>query len=181
MIGHEHDKTANPVASWYVLHTRSRFENVVNEGLLKKSTEVFLPKIRVRSKRRDRKKMIQVPMFPGYIFVRTTLDSYSQLDIVKTIGVVRFIGNRQGPVPVPSENIESLKIMVAADLAVSTGTRFRKGNRIMVTAGPFAGITGTFIRYKGMGRVVVYIEVLGQYASVEVDEDDIEILPEIIS
>ncbi|MDH3955651.1 MAG: transcriptional antiterminator, partial [Desulfobacteraceae bacterium] len=47
--------------SWYVLHTKSRFENVVNEGLAKKSIEVFLPKIQVRSRRRDRKVMIRVP------------------------------------------------------------------------------------------------------------------------
>ncbi len=54
---------------WYVLHTKSRFENVVNDGLMNKSVEVFLPKIQVRSKRRDRKAMISVPLFPGYIFV----------------------------------------------------------------------------------------------------------------
>ena len=41
---------------WYVLHTKSRFENVVNEGLIKKSFEVFLPKIKVRSRRRDRRR-----------------------------------------------------------------------------------------------------------------------------
>ncbi len=185
MIGRPHDKAVelrnSLTGSWYVLHTKSRFENVVNEGLLKKSIEVFLPKIKVRSKRRDRKQMIHVPLFPGYIFVRAVLDSYKHLDIVKTTGVVRFIGNKEGPVPVPSDNIESLKIMVAADGAVLTGTRFKRGNRIIVTGGPFTGITGTFIRYKGIGRVVVYIEVLGQYASVEVDKDDIEILPEILS
>jgi hypothetical protein len=53
--------------SWYVLHTRSRFENVVHDGLYKKSMEVFLPKIKVPSRRRDRKLMLKVPLFPGYL------------------------------------------------------------------------------------------------------------------
>ena len=90
--------------AWYVLHTRSRFENKVNEGLERKSKEVFLPKVLVRSRRRDRKVMIRVPLFPGYIFVRTDLDPADQLDIVKTAGIVRFVGNRSGPLPheVPS-------------------------------------------------------------------------------
>ena len=58
---------------WYVLHTRSRFETVVHDGLHKKAHDVFLPKVRVRSKRRDRKVMIDVPLFPGYVFVRSNL------------------------------------------------------------------------------------------------------------
>ncbi len=64
--------------AWYALHTRSRFENVVTEGLDKKKIEVFLPKISVRSKRLDRKKIIQVPLFPGYIFVKSDLSPVSK-------------------------------------------------------------------------------------------------------
>jgi len=166
---------------WYVLHTKSRFENVVNEGLAKKQVEVFLPKITVRSKRRDRKAMIRVPLFPGYVFVKTDLHPHHHLEIVKTAGAVRLIGSKQGPVPVPPETITSLKIMVASDLPVTTGSRLQKGDRVLVVAGPFAGVVGTFIRYRGQGRIIVNIEALGQYAGVEVNEEDIEILPKILS
>jgi transcription elongation factor/antiterminator RfaH len=167
--------------SWYVLHTRSRFENVVNDGLLKKSMEVFLPKIQVRSKRRDRRLLIKVPLFPGYIFVKTDLEASEQLEIVKTVGVVRFIGNSQGPVAVPAETIESLMIMVASENPVTTGYRLKKGDRVIVVDGPFTGVTGYFVRYRGQGRVVVNIDALGQYASVDVGEEDIERLPKISS
>jgi len=169
------------VRSWYVLHTKSRFENVVNDGLIKKTIEVFLPKIKVRSKRRDRKAMIQVPLFPGYVFIKTDLNPYEHIEIVKTAGAVRIIGNKDGPLAVPQESIESLKIMVAGNSSVTTGTRLRKGDIVMVVDGPFAGVTGTFIRYKGKERVVVYIEALGQFASVEVRKDDVEIMPEILA
>jgi transcription elongation factor/antiterminator RfaH len=166
--------------SWYVLHTKSRFENVVNEGLIKKSIEVFLPKVRVRSKRRDRKVMIKVPLFPGYLFVETDLAPYEHIEIVKTVGAVRLIGNKDGPIPVPSETVQSLKIMVKGSDTVSTGTRFRKGDRVMVVHGPFAGVVGTFARYGGKERVIVNIEALGQFAGVDVNEEDIEILPELV-
>jgi transcription termination/antitermination protein NusG len=166
---------------WYVLHTKSRFENVVNEGLGKKSIEVFLPKVTVRSKRRDRKAMIRVPLFPGYLFVKTDLAPQSHLEIVKTAGAVRLIGSNQGPVAVPSETIASLKIMVAADHPVTTGYRLKKGDKVLVISGPFAGVTGTFVRYGGKGRVVVNIEALGQYAGVEVSEEEIEVLPKILT
>ena len=166
---------------WYVLHTKSRFENVVYEGLQKKSLAVFLPKIWVNSKRRDRKLLIQVPLFPGYLFVKTDLHPYEHVEIVKTAGAVRLVGNKSGPVPVPQDAVESLKIMVVSDQPVTTGTRFKKGDRVMVVQGPFVGITGTFVQYRGKDRVIVNIEALGQYAGVEVSEENVEILPEILS
>ena len=165
--------------SWYVLHTKSRFENVVNEGLAKKSLEVFLPKIQVRSKRRDRKVMIRVPLFPGYLFVKTNLEPTEHIGIVKTVGAVRLVGNTDGPIPVASETVDSLKIIVQGNDSVDTGSRFKKGDRVIVVHGPFAGVVGTFLRHRGKGRVIVNIEALGQYAGVNVSEDDIELLPKI--
>jgi len=166
--------------AWYVLHTRSRFEQVVSDGLQGKSLEVFLPKITVMSKRRDRRMKIRVPLFPGYVFIKSDLNVHERLEIVKTVGVVRFVGNKDGPVPVPDEAIDSLRIMVAGGGPVETGTRFKKGDRVMVVEGPFAGVVGTFMRYRGYGRVVVAIDALGQYAAVNVPEEHIEKLPEIL-
>ena len=154
---------------------------MVNDGLIKKSMEVFLPKVQVRSKRRDRKMMIRVPLFPGYLFVKTNLEPSEHLEIVKTAGVVRLVGNKEGPISVPSDTVESLKIMVKGDNTVTTGTRFKKGDRVIVVYGPFAGVIGTFARYRGKGRVIVDIEALGQYAGVDVSEEDIERLPELLS
>jgi transcription elongation factor/antiterminator RfaH len=169
------------IPAWYVLHTKSRFESVVNDALLKKALEVYLPRTRVRSRRRDRRLMITIPLFPGYLFVRTDLEPRERLEIIKTPGVVRMVGNKDGPLSVPDETIASLKIMTATDLPVTTGTRFRRGDRVMVVNGPFTGVVGSFILYKGQGRVIVHIEALGQYAGVEVYEDDIEVLPKIMA
>ena len=160
--------------AWYVLHTRSRFEQVVFDGLEGKSLEAFLPKMTVMSKRRDRRMKIRVPIFPGYIFVKSDLNPYERLEIVKTIGVVRLIGNKDGPIPVPDDAIDSLQIMAAGDSPILTGTRLRKGDPVMVVEGPFTGVAGTFVRYKGHGRVVVAIDALGQYAAVDVPEEYIE-------
>ena len=167
--------------AWYALHTKSRFENVVNEGLAKKSLECFLPKIKVKSKRRDRNLMIQVPLFPGYLFVKTDLHPHEHIEIVKTTGAVRLLGNKDGPLSVDHETVESLKIMVASDHSITTGNTFKKGDRVMVVYGPFTGVTGIFARYRGQNRVVVNVEALGQYAEVDVNENDIELLPEILS
>jgi transcriptional antiterminator NusG len=167
--------------AWYALHTKSRFENVVNDGLANKALDVFLPKITVKSQRRDRHKMIRVPLFPGYLFVRTDLNPHEHIEILKTTGAVQLIGSTRGPVPIADATIDSLKIMVSTEGEVITGTRFNKGDRVMVVNGPFSGVTGIFSSYRGDGRVIVNIEALGQFAAVNVDAADVEKLPEILS
>lgn len=167
--------------AWYALHTKSRFENVVNDGLANKTLDVFLPKITVKSRRRDRHKMIRVPLFPGYLFVRTDLNPYEHIEILKTTGAVQLIGSTRGPVAIADATIDSLKIMVSTEGEVITGTRFKKGDRVMVVNGPFSGVTGIFSSYRGDGRVIVNIEALGQFAAANVDAADVEKLPDILS
>jgi len=175
-------KTDEVRREWFVVHTRSRFENVVFEGLQKKAFEVFLPKVRVKSRRRDRKLMIRMPIFPGYLFVKTRSNPYEQVEVVKTLGVVRFIGTKHGgPVPVAEETIASLRIMVGADNPIVTGNRLVKGDRVMVTRGPFSGVIGTFVRYRGKGRVMINVDALGQTAGFDIDQEDIEPLPQILA
>lgn len=170
-----------PKPAWYVLHTRSHFENVVFTSLTGKEIETFLPKMRVKSRRKDRHKMIDVPVFPGYLFVRSTLSPAAHVDILKTAGAVRLIGNSAAPVPVPDETVESLRIMTDVPDSIFTGHRFERGDRVRVAAGPFAGVIGIFSRYQGQERVVVEVEILGRFAAVEVTEEDVEPLPKILS
>jgi transcription antitermination factor NusG len=114
------------------------------------------------------------------MFVKTDLNPNEHIEILKTIGAVRLVGNKDGPVSITDQTIESLKIMVATEHPITTGSRFQKGDRVMVVEGPFAGVIGTFVRYRGKGRVIVNIEALGQYAGVDVSEDDVEKLPDIL-
>jgi transcription termination/antitermination protein NusG len=167
--------------AWYVLHTKSRAESVVNDGLAKKHVDVFLPKITVPSRRKDRRKMIRLPLFPGYLFVKTDLSPRHHLEIVKTAGAVKLVGNTQGPIAVPDETIQSLQIMVATDAPITTGFMFKKGDPVVVVSGPFSGVIGIFDYYRGKDRIIVHIEALGQFAAVEVDAADVEKVPEILS
>jgi transcription antitermination factor NusG len=168
---------------WFALLTRSNFEQVVFDQIVQKKMEVFLPKTKKISRRRDRKQIIDVPLFPGYLFVKASIDPACQLFILKTQGVVRFLGNHQGPIPVPDTQIHSLKILTAADTDLITGpcSRLAQGDPVMVMAGPFAGARGEFIQYKGKGRVIVKLPLLGRYAGVEIDEAQVEKIPDSLS
>jgi transcription antitermination factor NusG len=78
---------------WYAIHTKSRHEHKVNTGLTQKNITTFLPEAQVWSSRKDRKKKIFVPLFPGYLFMETPyLNNEAKLAVLKTSGVVRILG-----------------------------------------------------------------------------------------
>jgi len=143
--------------------------------------EAFLPRIRVKSRRRDRTLMIQVPLFPGYLFVKTDLNPKEYIDILRTVGVVRMMGGKGGPVPVADSVIASLKIMTLVESPIISRNCMQKGDRVVVINGPFAGVIGVFLRYRGKERVAVNIEALGQSAIVDVSAQDVEMAPLIPS
>ncbi|MCB9481541.1 MAG: UpxY family transcription antiterminator [Desulfobacteraceae bacterium] len=161
---------------WYVLHTKSRFENVVKDLLIKKNVEVFLPKVLKLSKRKDRKKIIEVPMFPGYIFVKSDTTPEYRLKILKTTGAVKLIGTKTGPAPVKKEDVESLILFSSSREEVFTGKGYKKGRKVIIKDGPLAGVRGIFEKDSGKMRVIVQIDILGRYAFTEVNENNIEFL-----
>lgn len=156
---------------WYAVHTRSRFEQKVYTGIQGKSIEVFLPRIQVMSRRKDRRKKILAPLIPGYIFVNTALDYEEHLNILKTVGVVRMIGFEGKPVPVNDEEIASLKILDGTDRTVQNREYMKTGDRVMIMEGPLKGLTGFYLHHKGQGRkVVVSVELLHRSLEVEIED-----------
>ncbi|WP_035241724.1 UpxY family transcription antiterminator [Desulfobacter vibrioformis] len=170
-------------ALWFALLTRSNFEQTVYSNICKKKIDAFLPTTRKPSKRKDRKLMIETPLFPGYVFVKSTMAPVDQLPILKTLGAVRLLGNRDGPLPVPEYQIDSLKLLTSATQNLVTGSiiKLKKGDPVIILEGPMAGLKGDFFEHKGRGRVIVKIDLLGRYAGVEVDSDKVEKIPDLLS
>ena len=170
-------------ALWFALLTRSNFEQTVYSRISKKKIDAFLPSTRKPSRRKDRKLMIETPLFPGYVFVKSTMAPVDQLPILKTVGAVRLLGNSKGPLPVPEHQIESLKILtsVAQDLITGSMIELKKGDPVMILEGPMAGLKGEFFEHKGKGRVIIKVDLLGRYAGLEVDYDKVEKIPDLLS
>lgn len=170
-------------SNWFALLTRSNFEQIVYNNIIQKQIPAFLPLTKRRSRRKDRNLMIEAPLFSGYFFVKSTFDPYDQLNILKTFGAVKLLGNKSGPVPVPQSQIESLKIMTSANVDLITGStvNLKKGDPVMILKGAMAGVKGEFSRHKGKGRVIIKIDIMGQYAGVEVIESNIEKVPDLFA
>jgi transcription antitermination factor NusG len=136
-----------------------------------KSIEVFLPRVQVMSRRKDRRKKILVPLLPGYIFVNTDLNPEGYWDIIKTVGVVRMVGFRGKPVPARDEEISSLMILDGTDRTVQNKAYMKRGDMVMVMEGPLKGLVGFYLHHKGQEeKVVVSIELLNRSLAVEIED-----------
>ncbi len=163
---------------WYALHTRSRFEQKVYEGLCSKSVEAFLPRVQVMSRRKDRRKKILVPLIPGYVFVHSVLEAEEYHRIIKTIGVVRFVAFKGEPLPANDAEISSLMILDGTDRTVQNRAYMRDGDQVMIMEGPLKGLVGYYLRHKGKtDRVVVSIELLHRSLEVEIEDWALEKVP----
>lgn len=160
---------------WYALHTRSRFEQKVYDGLCGKSIETFLPKVEVMSRRKDRRKKILVPILPGYVFVQTDLEPEGYWNIIKTVGVVRMIGFEGKPVPASEKEIEALMILNGTNRTVQNRSFIKRGDRVMIMEGPLKGLVGFYLRHKGQSdKVIVNVELLHRSLAVEIEDWTLE-------
>ncbi len=102
----------------------------------------------VWSKRKDRKKKISIPLFPGYLFVEASLDNETKLTILKTSGVVRILGKKENaePLPVPDEKIIALQRIIDKKVELFSMQYPREGEPARIMDGPFTGIEGTVIK-----------------------------------
>lgn len=158
---------------WYAIHTRSRHEKQVDLFLSERGIETFLPLIHTLSRRRDRKKYVDVPLFPGYMFVHA--DKESLFDVKYTRGVTRIIGTDiDTPTPIPDKQILDIKLILEKDIQLDPFPYLKKGRKVMVKSGPLKGVEGVLVERKGHYKLVIRIDLLQKGAAAEVYISDIE-------
>ncbi len=161
--------------NWYAVYTRSRHEQKVNESLERKKIETFLPLIERWSRRKDRRKKIRVPLFPGYLFIHSDMDPHTHLEILKTKSVVRILCNEEKPATIPDEQIHAIQVLIKNGVAVTPIPYLKEGMRVRVVNGILTGIEGILLKAKpNKHRLVLSVDLLKEAVSVEIDELDIE-------
>ena len=164
-----------PEPAWYVIHARSQHEAKVESALQHKGLEIFLPRITVRSRRQDRRVFLQVPLFPGYLFVHTVLESFAYHEIIKLPGVVRLLGINGHPRPVPPEQVDSIKAIVESDRPYYPWAYLGQGRQVRIMEGPLAGTIGIILRRREKKRrLVVAVELFQRSVAVELEDEAVE-------
>jgi transcription antitermination factor NusG len=157
---------------WYAAYTCANHEKRVREQLEQRSIESYLPLYETVRRWKDRRMRLQLPLFPGYVFVRMVL--VDRLRVLQVPSVVRFVGFNGHLAALPDAEIEGLKNGLAGGVRAEPHPFLTVGRRVRIKAGPLQGREGILVRRKGSLRVVLSIELIERSIIVDVDVVDIE-------
>jgi transcription antitermination factor NusG len=158
--------------AWCALYTRHQHEKAVAEMLSAKGFQVFLPLYRSMRRWHDRKKMLALPLFPCYVFVRGGVRR--RLQIVTTPGVHMIVCVGDQVATIPEHEIESLRKTIDGDYCVEPHPFLKCGERVRVKHGALEGVEGVLVRKKNLCRLILSVNMLAQSVSVEIDASEVE-------
>jgi transcription termination/antitermination protein NusG len=161
--------------NWYALYVKSRHEFVASNELMKKDITTFLPAVKRLREWKDRKKWVDFPLFPGYIFIYIQPCPENIISVLKTRGAVNLLSSEPGyPTPVPTDEIHSLQVMIGSGKDIDIYPHLKEGTRVTVKRGPLRGAEGTLERKENQYMFLVNIELLGRSIGVRMNAEDIE-------
>jgi transcription termination/antitermination protein NusG len=158
-------------APWHVLWTNSHCEDSVRDQLAASGFHPFLPKVDVWSVRAGRRRLVPVPLFPSYLFLNDALDRFGHVEVQKTRGLVRLLGERwDRPAQVPEAEIDSIRRLAASRVPSFAHPYLREGRRARIVTGPLAGVEGILKKvHPEKGILVISVHLLQRSVAVEVD------------
>jgi transcription antitermination factor NusG len=159
--------------NWYVLYTCVHHEKKVAEQISRRNFSCFLPLYRTVRRWKDRRKELELALFPGYVFVRMSLQH--KLKVLELPGVVNLVSFNGQPAVLPANEIEALRDRLSKSLKVEPHPYLRRGRRVRVRTGALEGLEGIVVRRKDRCRVVFSIDLIQRSLAVEVDEADLEV------
>ena len=161
---------------WYALRVKSRHEFVTSEELARKDIENFFPSVSRVRQWKDRKKTVDFPLFPGYVFVHLDPCPGAFLTVLKTRGSVCFVSLEPGqPTSVPPEEIASLKVMVESGEQLDVFPAFKEGTAVRVKRGPLSGIVGILAKRENHHMFFINIDSLGRSVGLKIGAEDVEL------
>ena len=157
---------------WLALYTRHQHEKVVAEMLTAKGFEAFLPLYDSMRLWRDRKKMLSLPLFPCYVFVRGPLER--KLAMITTPGVHMILYRGENVALIPGEEMQAIQKLVEGSFCVEPHPYLKCGERVRVKRGSLDGVEGVLVRKKNLYRLVLSVNMVAQSVAVEIDAADVE-------
>jgi len=157
--------------NWYALYTCPRHEKCVAQQIEQRSIACFLPLYRSVRRWKDRRKVLELALFPGYVFVRLALQD--RLRVLQLPSAVRLVSFNGQPAVLPEAEIEALRQRLTGGGA-EPHPYLRVGRRVRVCGGPMQGLEGIIVRKKDRCRVVFSLDLLMRSVAVEIDESDVE-------
>jgi len=159
---------------WFAVQTRYRFEKSVVAQLTQKNCEVYVPLRTERHGWSDRKKVITVPLFPGYAFVRINQSRESRQAVLHTAGLLGFVTFGGTVVPVPPTQIEHLQLLLQQKVPFSLHPFVQTGQRLRIRGGCLDGLEGLLLQNEKR-KLVISIESIQRSLAIEIQGYEVDL------
>lgn len=161
-----------PDIPWYAAYTCPRHEKYVAQQLVNRHIGSFLPLYSSVRRWKDRRKRLELPLFPGYVFVQMT--ERNRLDILRLPGVVQLVCFQGKPAAIALAEIEALRRGTTGSVVVQPHPYLKEGRKVRIISGPMTGTEGIFVRRKHQTRLVISISLIQRSVAMEIGEADVE-------
>jgi transcription antitermination factor NusG len=163
-------------SKWYAVHAMARHEKRVAAQFEEKRVCTFLPLLRQIHRWSDRRSVVEVPMFSCYAFVRIIQTANERLKVLRTPGVLGFVGSERQGTAIPDVQIESLRTAISEKIPCLPHPFISTGQRVRIRGGSLNGIEGILVRKGYDQSLVVSVELLQRSVSIRVEGYDIELV-----
>jgi transcription antitermination factor NusG len=168
--------TGREESHWYAIHTMARHEKWIAQQLQEKKVFTFLPILKQTHQWSDRRSKVEVPMFHCYAFVCIEQTTQERLKVLRTPGVLGFVGSERQGTPIPDEQIESIRIAINEKIPCLPHPFVSAGRRIRIRGGSLDGVEGILVRQGDDQSLVVSVELLQRSISIRVEGYDTELI-----
>jgi transcription antitermination factor NusG len=178
----------NPVASerdlagtqfpWFALQVRTKHELGIADSLRGRGYDLFVPLYRRRKVWSDRIKVVDAPLFPGYLFCR--LNIHHRLPVLMTPGVIQVVGYKHRPTPVDEAEIDAIQTMAMSGISSQPWPFLQAGDRVQIERGPLRGLEGILVEVRGTHRLILSVTLVQRSVAVEIDSAFVKSLGPIL-
>lgn len=160
--------------NWYAVLTYARHEKVVARRLREKGVTTFLPTVTEIHRWSDRKKVVEVPLFGCYLFVKLAPTNEERQKVLQVDNVLGFAGSTRLGTPIPNNQIEAVRILVREKLPYRVHPFLKTGQRVRVCSGALDGLEGILVGRKGESTLVLSVDAMQRSLSLQIDGYDLE-------
>jgi transcription antitermination factor NusG len=160
--------------NWYAVQTRARHEKVVAHRLREKGVTTFFPTVTETHRWSDRKKVVDLPLFSCYLFVKMMPSNEQRQNVLRIDSVLGFAGDSRWGTPIPNEQIDAIQVLVKERLPYSCHPFLKTGQRVRICSGALDGLEGILLARKGDCKLVISVDAMQRSLAIQVDGYNVE-------
>ncbi len=167
-LSHAAESSLPDRQAWFAVQTRPRHEKRVSAELLEKGVNAFLPVVSTLRQWGDRRRVVELPLFSQYVFVRIAQTLPTRVSVLRTNGVTSFVGSRGIGAPIPDQEIERIQRVVAQGISVSPHVFLNVGKRVRIRGGALDGLQGILTAVNGDQTLVLSVNLIQRSLAIRI-------------